>query len=307
MLSSNYSIWPKPELSFKDFIFKFNISSSTIEEYFVSLYPNSNAVLMPSARSSISAILDLLSLSREDYVWVPPYASHCVLNAISFLATPNPVRSPENKVSLVFHQWGFIHLRQEKGVLIEDSVDSLIPKGGVIFPNDGRFELFSLPKIFSTIMGGIILCQDKKDASELRRIRSRRQELKTIHAIAKLFSQKSNTASIFWENAEALNGNIPYWALNNIFRKITKFDQIIIDRKEKIQTLISQETPIAKTLPLNRLISCWPLPATGVADSSYIRHISSDDFEANQTKVLPIPLHNNISINEIRKLVDYYG
>lgn len=303
----NYSIWPKPKLSFKDLVSKKSINISIIEEYFMSLYPNTNAVLMPSARSGISAILDLLGFSRKDYVWVPPYASHCVLNAVSFRATPNPTWGDLNKASIIFHQWGFINTNIQTGVLIEDSVDSLIPPGGSVFPNNGRFELLSLPKIFSTVIGGVILCQEVSDAVKLREIRNRRRNLGNIHASVKLLSLRSITASIFWENSEHLNGFSPYWALNDIFRKIKTIDQIVIDRERKIKDLLNDKVSIVKLLPLGRLISCWPIPNNDKIDQVYIRHISDDAENPSQIKVLPIPLHMDFTLTEVQRLVNKYG
>ena len=101
----------------------------------------------PSARAGLSAILSL-HFSRNDHVWIPPYASHCVISSIGLVATPSPKMSPEIKVTLIPHQWGYAHKPKLRGLVIEDLVDTLITPKGSVFPNDGRYELLSLPKIF---------------------------------------------------------------------------------------------------------------------------------------------------------------
>ena len=43
---------------------------------------------------------------------------------------------------------------------IEDSVDSIILDKSAMFPNNSKFEIFSLPKIIGSVQGGLIFSRD---------------------------------------------------------------------------------------------------------------------------------------------------
>ena len=89
------------------------------------------------------------NLCRTDIVGIFPYASHCVLDTISRIATPNKL-SALNRENVVYHQWGYVYNNPSISPNIEDAVDSLLTYGRHLFPTGGNFEIWSLPKIFST-------------------------------------------------------------------------------------------------------------------------------------------------------------
>ena len=69
--------------------------------------------------------------------------------------------APNLRMELVHHQWGFPTSSSFLGdrnslVIVEDSVDTLFYDEHQMFFNDGEFEILSLPKVFSTLTGGVI-------------------------------------------------------------------------------------------------------------------------------------------------------
>ena len=304
------NIWPKQKLTLKD-IFKIKkITIQDIEGLFETIYPNVHCVLMPSARSGILSILQLIKSSRNDHVYVSPYSSHCVLNSISFISTPTPILSNKALVSIANHQWGFITKMPKYKNIIEDSVDSLIPSSSNLFPNDANFEILSLSKIFGTFGGGLIICQSKKHSKALREIRDCRNLLYRGHFINKILSDKFEKSNYAWNCLEPLNGYLPQVLLNNIFVKINDFSAIIKDRKMKINLLKESSFPLAKKLPEGRLISCWPYPIKNkkvFAESSSFQLLHCieivNEKKTKLVKVLVIPLHQDINKNKIKKII----
>ena len=54
--------------------------------------------------------------------------------------------------------------------LIEDSADSLYLQNTELFKGNGKFEIWSLPKILGTFSGGVLLCKNIKDYHEIKNI-----------------------------------------------------------------------------------------------------------------------------------------
>ena len=306
-------LWPKTRLDYND-VFRFKrITINEIEDVFQSIYPNVNVVLMPSARSGITSILELMGASRNDHVFIPPYASHCVLNAISYLATPSPFLNNQAFANLICHQWGFVSICKKLNNIIEDSVDSLIVSAVNLFPNDGRFELLSLSKILGCFGGGLIICQKKTDSDILKKIRDSRKVLFKKHFYNKLLSNFSDEKKYSWNNLEPLNGYIPKILLNNIYKNISNLSKIIDDRKKKINLLKKNQLPIIQKLPEGRLVNCWPYPyegneiffkKSGLQNLHFVN--SSKVNEHKLTKAIIIPLHKDFSEIQLNKVIKYH-
>ncbi len=279
-----------------------------IEDYFSFLYPHSCPVLMTSGRACLSAIMDLLGLARADHVLLPPFSSHCVINAISRNTTPTPIMSNNTKATIAIHQWGYISQPNFHGVLIEDSVDSLIPMNGDIFPLDGRFEVLSLSKIFGTLCGGVILCQSSKDANQLKKIRKARRSLGHLHFFFRLMSTKYPSLTLNWYDVECQNGFLPKLAIGDIYSKILKLGEIVEDRTAKINLFKSSGISLAKQLPNNRLISCWAIPRSDwpvcvPIGSDSPKHLKVDAKEDGYMKVVPIPIHSQVRFRDIKEFI----
>lgn len=314
MAESNIFLWPTSRidpmtlLSFRKYRYE------DIEDLFAAKYPHSYPVLFSSGRAAITAILRSLSLKRNDYVWIPPYTSHCVLNAISTIATPSPILDHKKvKAALIYHQWGFPFQTKAKLHIIEDSVDSLCTSKESLFPNDGAFEVFSLPKIFKSLSGGIALCQRESDAKELKNIRNHAPLSKWLQFALRNSIIFRKTLSAYWGDVDSLNGNLPSIALSDIYHKVANWDSIVENRLKRISILKESYLPSALNSQTGRLPSCWPISYSesrermmleyGIASGA--RHIPDSQSDASErtTKVLPIPLHEDFPEDKLREIV----
>lgn len=97
--------------------------------------------------AALALVIALLEseVSRGDLVGVFPYASHCVLDAVSRVATPlSGPTAVAVALRVVYHQWGFVQETDLSKNTIEDCVDTLCVPGAAIFPGGGdlKFGLF---------------------------------------------------------------------------------------------------------------------------------------------------------------------
>ena len=306
-----FSIWPKGNFS-KSSLFKpFGKTSRDIENIFDGYYPDAFSVLFPSARAGLSAILSI-HLSRENYVWVPPFASHCVISSVGLAATPTPFMNNQVAATLVFHQWGYVHKPETRGLIIEDSVDTLIEPNGRLFPNDGRYELLSLPKIFGSMFGGIVLCQNREDARALRRIREERTILKWQHVLNKLRSNLSQACFINWNHAEPENGFLPAVICEDIYKKISCLDDMVTTRKAMLGKVKSLKFKTNGKISETRFPTCLGLDADKIEIDSvniklYERHFSLGQDFKSMAKVLPIAMHKDVNLSMIETLQQMNG
>jgi putative PLP-dependent aminotransferase (TIGR04422 family) len=306
-----FSIWPEGNF-LKSSLFKsFGRTSRDIEDIFDGYYQDVFSVLFPSARAGLSAIFGL-HLSRDNYVWIPPFASHCVISSVGLSATPTPFMNNQVDATLVFHQWGYVHKPEARGLIIEDSVDTLIERNGHVFPNDGRYELLSLPKIFGSMFGGIVLCQNREDAQVLRRIREERTILKWQHVLNKLRSNYSQACLINWNQAEPENGFLPAVICEDIYRKIIFLDRMVINRKKTLDKIESLKLKTYGKISKTRFPTCLALDVNKIEIDSvdtkpYERHFSlAQDFKF-MTKVLPIAIHKDVNLSMIETLHQMNG
>ena len=296
-----FSIWPKANFSKSSLLKPVGKTSRFIEDIFDGYYPDAFSVLFPSARAGLAAILSI-HLSRENYVWIPPFASHCVISSVGLVATPTPSMNNQVDATLVFHQWGYVHKPETRGLIIEDSVDTLIEPNGRLFPNDGRYELLSLPKIFGSMFGGIVLCQNREDAQALRRIRQERTKLKWQHVLNKLRSNHSQACFINWNHAEPENGFLPSIVCEDIYRKISCLDDMVSDRKRVLDEVKRLKLKTYGKISETRLPTCLVLDLDeikkyGIKLNPYERHFSLDQDFKFMTKVLPLAVHKDIIKN----------
>lgn len=127
--------------------------------------------IMVSARQGVAQAIRLLGLGRPDYVGIPDYASHCVIDFVGRYATPVPMRflPPERcRAVLLYDQWGWqkpADARQEvkqtfrQSSIIWDRVDSLpesfhdLAKAG---EGEAGTQIFSLSKTLGVGGGGLV-------------------------------------------------------------------------------------------------------------------------------------------------------
>ncbi len=305
-----FSIWPEARFSMSSFYKPSRLQPYDIEAVFNSFYPDAHSVLFPSARAGLSAILSV-HFSRNDHVWIPPYASYCVISSIGLVATPTPKMSPEIEATLIFHQWGYAHKPKIRGLVIEDSVDTLIASKGCVFPNDGRYELLSLPKIFGCLFGGVVLCQNAADADVLRRVRDQRTILKWGHIFNRLMAKYSKASLLNWHNSEAENGFLPATVCDDVMGKITALDTLVVDRKNKLDLIKGANLKTFGKISDTRLPTCVAIDSeilnkNSVDLTAYCRHFSPGQDFTSLKKVLPLAVHKDILCHELEQSLEIF-
>lgn len=284
-----------------------------VEAALAQTYPGTHPVLFSSARAALSAALESLGLRRSDLIWCPPFSSHCVLEAVARVGTPTPTAQSYHAAAIVFHQWGYTHSWSGGGWIIEDAADSLIPPGTMNFPNDGAFQIVSLPKVFSCAAGGAAFCRAGEDAERLRRLRDARPGRGWLQFLLRMAMTHSGAALRYWQGVEAGNGRLPGLACADILFALERIEAIVEDRREKL-ILARQLAPSWLRVPEDRLPCVMPLEHSGTAAkqlrlagmSTDPRHFNrgQDATQPDLVKVLPLPIHQQISFEVLHQIVE---
>lgn len=308
-VKNQFFLWPESRSLIASDLFGSEISSDMIESLLRDEYPGSDAVLFSSARAGMTAALMQLGLKRPDLVWTPGFSSHCVLEAIAHIATPSPNAIGKLCAALIYHQWGFVGQPDfPKGtLLIEDAVDHLLCPGHSPFAAGGQFLLWSLPKVLGTSGGGVVFCRDGQDAEALRRIRQERPA-SIIQAYLRMRSKSSSMAALYWNGAEAMQGELVAPFRRQVYRSLLEIRTVVESRMQLLRAL----SPFlaAKFQNWHRLPSNLPLKPT----PDVTRHWSSEGlFSAglrsfNTTRVFPraewvrcapLPVHMDIQLADL--------
>lgn len=310
----SYFLWPEHREQYAKYLFGASICAADIEATLETFFPEAVPVLFSSARAGLSAALQLLNISRPDIVWCPPYSSHCVLESIARFATPSTTDIFNAKVALIYHQWGFVHRHelQSDVTVIEDAVDTFfLPKTNP-FASNGRFVLWSLPKVIATTWGGVVFCRNDEDAKILRAIRAERSELQRFQALLRMVSDRSVIAGKYWHGSESMNGGLPDFALRQIqasllyLPAIAQHRECLLDivRSKKIGFQMDKgRLPSNIPIKLSLGVEKWWGPAC--VFSAGLRSMNmAHDFSKNAwSKVAPLPVHQDMSESVLNVLL----
>ena len=271
------------------------------------LFPTGHPVLCSSARAALSMALVSSEMSRGDYVGVFPYASHCVLDAISRIATPlGGPGARKAKLRVVNHQWSFVQETKLPLNTIEDCVDTLCVPETKLFPGGGRFEIWSLPKILGTSSGGVLWCRDRETAEKLKKLRHERGG-GYLQWILRLIGTKHKGSYYYWNGTESHLGDVSCLQTGEILKAVRDWKNFVNDRQRKLELV----WPLAVkwlTKPTNRLPPVVPVDIN-VHDSTLRDWGLVSGFrmfekfkEKNRRmliKVLPVPIHQQVSASQI--------
>lgn len=310
---NSHFLWPKPKTQYRKYFFGKNICAADVEATVEAFFPSTFPILFSSARAGLSAILQLLKITRPDIVWCPPYSSHCVLESIARFGTPSTTDIKHAKVALIYHQWGFVHTHEYRSdmLVIEDAVDTFFLPKTSPFAINGNFVLWSLPKVIATRYGGVVFCRNKEDAKGLCIIRSARYKMGNPQAVLRMMSDYSSMANSYWHGNESMNGGLPTFALRQIQEHLTHIPVVAEERTNIINTINKYiEFPSYK----GRLPSNIPIKPSPTVDKYWGgQHIFNAglrsmnlacDFSKNAwAKVAPLPVHQNISESVINSLL----
>ncbi len=157
-------LWPEVDYTRFEIISK----GEYLEGYFKNYFYPFCVSYVSRARVGMKLILENEEISKPQSIFVQPYSSHCVYDALSWHSLPNCVDFYESDYDIVYHQWGhkqIVKSRKRNNVLIEDSADSFFLKidKQALFPNRGKYTIVSLPKIIPVPFGGLVIFRDKDD------------------------------------------------------------------------------------------------------------------------------------------------
>lgn len=309
----SYFLWPQAKpLSITDLIGS-EVTSKNIETRLAELYPDAHPVLFSSARAGLRAALAVMKLGRAQLLWTPGYSSHCVLEAAAHICTPSPVASSELSAALVYHQWGYIQKANfgDAVTIIEDSVDSLLIPGFSPFSESGTYALWSLPKVFGTLGGGVVFCRFPEGATALRALRNQCSS-SLLQAFLRHYAKSSSRASAYWNGAEALQGELPAPLRRQVSRALENIDALIQDRLNLLKFI---SPSIAETFQKSgRLPSNLPLHpprchsqlwnSSGPFTSELRRFNASRNYPDSRWElVAPLPVHVDVSKSDLVNLL----
>ena len=310
---TSYFLWPKYKLSsfFKGFYFFKN--KSDLEKKLQELYTHGYPVVCSSGRSAINLIIKLNKFNRNDLVGVFPYANSCVINAVSNISTPTQNNNIKDTIKLVFNQWGFkkkYNKINEK--VIEDSVDSLVAPKTNIFQNNPEYIFWSFPKILATSSGCVIWCKNKNDCISLKKIRDTNKASFTLW-IMRIFSNYSHFFYNLWNGFELDNPNITIFQSTEIYKSLNNLDNIINDRKMKIEILKNYLIKEIKmddfyyptVIPVKLKIKNQDIINSGII-SGFRNYVLDDNNNNNTIVVVPIPIHQDVPIEWIIQFKNRY-
>ena len=278
-------------------------SVSRVEALLQTMFPSGYPVLCSSGRSALTFTLIESRASRFDLVGVFPYASHCVLDAVSRVATPLAGPTSINALlRIVYHQWGYV---QEKNIpenTIEDCVDALCVPGTNLFPGGGRFEIWSLPKILGVTSGGVLWCRDENTAIRIRSLRDSRSG-GGLQWLLRLLARYLKRVYVFWHAEECNGGNISRFQTGEIITAIRKWDEFVDDRRKKLDKVwplavdwLSKPTSrLPPVVPIEIKVSEVDVKKSGVTSGFRMFERIPKNGSRELEKLLPIPIHQDVS------------
>ena len=299
----SHFIWPKVSYRWYDFFGKG--SEEEIESTLKEMFPSGFPVVCSSGRVALQIALTEKKLKRSDSINLFPYASHCVISAVSRVTNPTPfLYSNDSNPNLVYHQWGYDSVEQNK-VLIEDSVDSLYEKNTPLFYSKSDYEIWSLNKILGTTSGAILWCKNQIDAERIKRKLIKDNSV-IFSWVLRILSNKYLKLYKYWEGTEINYKGISKYQAKEIYKKILTWDSIVLDRKNKINLILKNseltfQKPkgrLPNVILINSSISEKKLNEIGF--SVGYRHFYNG---IKMNKVYPLPIHQDVPLSKINKAI----
>jgi len=312
MISSPF-IWPRSRPS-RALVHTFRFASfEKVEARLANMFPGGTPVLFSSGRAALTFSLLISGLSRGDKVGIFPFASHCVLDAVSRVATPIGLDNLPN-LKVVFQQWGFSQNHSLSANDVEDCVDSLLIPGGKLFQGGGGFEIWSLPKILGTTGGGVLWCRSYEVAVALRQLRNDRKNATLLWGL-RLLGHYTTLVHTLWQGAEASMGKPSRLQTGEILDALDGWDDIVTDRRRKFD-LVRPFAPGWLRLQSDRLPCAVPVVLkqdydgemlslqAGISSGQRMIERHFDSGASELVRVLPIPIHQDINIRQLRIILN---
>ena len=287
---------------------KTNKIKKEIEEFF-SKKLFSNAVLFPSARSCIGAIIEFNKLGRKNEVYVNKWVSNCLFNTIGFYS--NPTINLNNPDLFIFNNlWGvkqkiFEKVKFKKKVkLIDDSCDSILLNKSSIFPNNSEYEIFSLPKIIGSVSGGIVISKNERFINFCINRQKKNKKLGVLQSKLK-FSELNQKSIIDYRYKEPINSYLEKNTLVDILKKLKNYEinkNLIIKRIKILKNCINFKIDNDRVGPVIAIELKKLKNQNKLRKYFLIRHKLKNYKKNYSKKYLLFPLHFKIS----EKKFNYY-
>jgi putative PLP-dependent aminotransferase (TIGR04422 family) len=302
---NNYFLWPESKIASGLASCWKLTPTERVENKLSEMFPSGYPVLCSSGRSALYLALSASGTSRQSFVGVFPYASHCVLDSISRIATPSTgITANSAALRVVYHQWGYIQEHSLASNTIEDCVDTLCIPGTDLFPGGGDFEIWSLPKILGTTSGGILWCKNREKALQVKKLRDSRGS-SFFQWILRLLSKNSSLVYNYWQGTESVTGRPSLLQTGEIMSAISQWNNIVQDRKKKLDlawplALKGLKKPVHRlptVVPVESQIEETTLHKLGVSSGYRMFEIVNEDGSRRMIKVLPLPVFQGVDTN----------
>jgi putative PLP-dependent aminotransferase (TIGR04422 family) len=188
--------------------------TDTLEAMLADMFPGAFPVAFSSGRAGLGAVVVLMGLTRTDWVSLPAYSSHCVIESVSRAATPVPYGAVDGNhrgrlVQLVYHPVG--HMSPFPVVvspddIIDDAVDAYLEPDTCPLVAQRRFLVWSCSKVLGTYAGGVVFCREASEAIRLCDIRDARIHMVDAQHQLRLAALNDPVAYLQWSGAESLAG-----------------------------------------------------------------------------------------------------
>ena len=301
-------LWPVGAYRFHALSRTVAASAVEVEDALSSLFPaTGHAVAVSSGRAGLALALTTIGLKRPDLVEVPPYASHCVLDAVSRIATPLASGAEGARAAcVIYHQWGYVQARALPSTeIIEDACDSLCRPGTKLFPLRGRFELWSLPKILGCASGGVVWCHRGEDAETLRRLRDSRREAARMQFTLRLLGRRFPSLLDYWAGRETLCGHLTRPAAADVLEAFSRWSELAAEREARF-AMFGPYLPTWLSRSNERLPCVVPIHYESRLDAALHgigiqigrRHLERVhvDGRVELVPVLPVPIHQGVPL-----------
>ncbi len=296
--------------------------------------------VITSARQGLTEAVNHLGLERTDYVGIPDYASHCVIDFIGRRATPVPIRMLKQEspsAILIYDQWGWqksekarsdINLMYPGIQLIWDRVDSLPRSYQTLAESDENqadVQVFSLKKTLTATGGGLVWLQGER---WLRRESSNDRELvQLLEQVTEKFAKGhkiDNKLQTFIFRECDYHLRLQEWLDSCAIDSVSAYEHR--ERRDRIDHFVNkfsvEELPQWMRDQIENDASpapgIWPIHSVDVDDNLLAKmrdkfdvdvrnyHFNFNDSYIDQqwTEVLAVPLHSEIQMETLEELID---
>lgn len=304
-------IWPNSSTKNAFFHLPVFARTETVESLLSDMFSGGYPLLCSSGRSALNLAIISSQLTRRNYVSVFPFASHCVLDAVSRNATPLCGKG-ESDLQLIYHQWGYVQGSQLPPNSIEDCVDSLCVPGAKLFPRGGAFEVWSLPKILASTWGGVLWCRDREMLERVKEIRNNFTS-SAFQWILRLCSKNNSSFYNYWQGGECTTGNSSRLQNGEIVSAIRNWESLVKERQIKIDALWQLLAFEGLEKPVDRLPSAIPLKENinkSVIEKTGIdlvprtmEYIDKSTNNHSLVRLQLLPIHQDVPMSLIDKIV----